>query len=248
MPPPAALLTPALMHSLRTHASLPKHTWYFIAGVTLSMLNRPDEVGNAFRCAVDGLEDHDEQLRVVRRMREALVKSAAVGGLPKTINALLSLKTATPPSLLDPPAAAATFPSRTAEFSTTPPSHLSLRGQQFWDTTYGKISHRVMSQLDNVGTPDLGFTARLMYGYLLSNTNILTPAESSLCLLAGLIPQDVNPQLKGHLKGALNNGATAGEVRAVRDVVIQICEAAGMRKLGAGAPGGWGWRGDVANL
>lgn len=40
-------------------------------------------------------------------------------------------------------------------------------------------------------------------------------------VLACLIPQDVNPQLKGHLVGALNNGATEDEVKAVRDVVIK---------------------------
>jgi hypothetical protein len=58
----------------------------------------------------------------------------------------------------------------------------------------------------------------------------------------------VNPQLKGHLKGALNNGATVEEVRAVRDIVIQICEASGMKRLDDTVAGGWGWRGEVANL
>ena len=50
--------------------------------------------------------------------------------------------------------------------------------------------------MDRSGTEDLGITARLMYGYILSNTSVLTAAESSLVLIAGLIPQDVNPQLK----------------------------------------------------
>lgn len=57
----------------------------------------------------------------------------------------------------------------------------------------------------------------------------------------------VTPQLKGHLKGALNNGATVEEVKAVREVVIRICEASGMTALGDVA-GGWGWRGEVAKL
>lgn len=56
---------------------------------------------------------------------------------------------------------------------------------------YGKVSKRVMSQMDRSGTEDLGITARLMYGYILSNTNVLSPSESSYVLLAGLIPQDV---------------------------------------------------------
>jgi alkylhydroperoxidase/carboxymuconolactone decarboxylase family protein YurZ len=58
----------------------------------------------------------------------------------------------------------------------------------------------------------------------------------------------VNPQLKGHLKGALNGGASVEEVKAVRDVVIQICEASGMEMVPNAVPGGWGWRSEVASL
>ena len=58
----------------------------------------------------------------------------------------------------------------------------------------------------------------------------------------------VNPQLKGHLKGALNNGATVEEVKAVREIIIRICEASGMQKLRENTPDGWGWRGEIANL
>jgi hypothetical protein len=49
-----------------------------------------------------------------------------------------------------------------------------------------------MGQMDRCGTEDLGLTARLMYGYILSNTNVLSAVESSYVLLAGLIPQDVS--------------------------------------------------------
>jgi hypothetical protein len=67
--------------------------------VTLSCLNRPDEIGKLWEWAVEngggadrGREGEgaggvrmgeDEQLRTVRRVREGLVKSAAVVGLPK---------------------------------------------------------------------------------------------------------------------------------------------------------------------
>ncbi len=62
----------------------------------------------------------------------------------------------------------------------------------------------------------------------------------------------MNPQLKGHLKGALNNGASREEVRAVRQLVVRICEEAGMRRLRDSDPdpelGGWGWRDEIADL
>jgi hypothetical protein len=38
------------------------------------------------------------------------------------------------------------------------------------------------------------------------------------------------------------------EVRAVREIVLRICEASGMKRLCEGAPGGWGWRDEVADL
>jgi len=58
----------------------------------------------------------------------------------------------------------------------------------------------------------------------------------------------VNPQLKGHLKGALNGGATVDEVKAVRNIVIEICEASGMKLLEKSLPGGWGWYSEVADI
>ena len=152
---------------------------------------------------------------------------------------------------------------RATEMYDVPSSKILQRGQNFFDQVYGKISKRVMGQMDRSGTEDLGLTARLMYGYILSNTQVLNAAESSFVLLAALIPQDVsvqatswsdadvfevNPQLKGHLKGAINNGATLEEVRAVRDVVIQICEASGMKQLDEQSLDSWGWRNVPAKL
>ena len=65
--------------------------------MTLSALNLPDEIPNVFRDAIgadsgaadsdpagsESAMEHSEQLRIARRMREALIKSSAVVGLPK---------------------------------------------------------------------------------------------------------------------------------------------------------------------
>lgn len=106
------------------------------------------------------------------------------------INALLALKTATPTGLLDEPLAYSPT-ARPAEVYEMSSSAVLHRGQTFFDRVYGKVSKRVMGQMDRSGTEDLGVTARLMYGYVLSNTSVLTAAETSFVLLAGLIPQDV---------------------------------------------------------
>ncbi len=160
---------------------------------------------------------------------------------------MLELKKATPEDLLDEPEAFSPT-GRRAEIYATPAPQILQRGQAFFEALYGKITRRVMGQMDRSGTEDLGLMARLMYGYVLSNTNVLNAAETSFVMIAGLIPQDVNPQLKGHLRGALNGGATVDEVKAVRNVVVEICSAAGMRILDPGSPSGFGWRSEVADL
>ncbi len=53
------------------------------------------------------------------------------------------------------------------------------RGKAFFDQVYGKVTNRVMGQMDRSGTEDLGLMARLEYGYVLSPSNILSPAETS---------------------------------------------------------------------
>lgn len=108
----------------------------------------------------------------------------------KTINALLALKTVTPAILLDNPVTHSPT-SRAAEIQEIHPSTILHRGEVFFDKLYGKVSKRVMDQMNFCGTEDLGVTARLIYGYILSNTSVLTANESSFVILAGLIPQDV---------------------------------------------------------
>ena len=123
MPSPAPLLTQSLLHSIRTQPHLPPHAWYLVTGVTLSILNRPDELPKVLSHALSfgpgsaiGDNSHDtpnkavhgsatgsmetkdsdialrralpgpsreEQLLIARKLREALIKSAAIGGLPK---------------------------------------------------------------------------------------------------------------------------------------------------------------------
>ncbi|CCT72340.1 uncharacterized protein FFB20_12246 [Fusarium fujikuroi] len=248
------ILTPTLLAAIRKQPNLPRDTWYFVTATTLSALNRPDELPEVFKNAIgegsettgNGIPSRDDQLRISRRLREALLKASAVGGMPKSINALMSLKSATPEYLLDEPGMGTSL--RHKDIHDTAPAQVLGRGQAFFDAIYGKISRRIMGQLDQSGAPDLGLLARLTYGYVLSNTDVLTPAETSFVLIASLIPQDVNPQLKGHLRGAFNGGASVDEVRAVRDIVIKICEASGMKKLEENAIGGWGWRSEVANV
>ncbi|CAN8095581.1 unnamed protein product [Discula destructiva] len=257
---PGSVITPDLLDTLRSQPDLPEDIWYLMVATCLAILNRPEEIQTVYKHAVgpghgpagsqNGATLPDqEQLRIARRLREALLKTSAIGGMPKTINALQELKKAIPAHLADEPDGGESPTNRRQDVYETPTSQVLARGQAFFDQCYGKVAARVMASLDHSGTEDLGLAVRLTYGYVLSPTAILSEAETSFVMIAGLIPQDVNPQLKGHLKGALNGGASVAQVRAARQLAIHVCEAAGMTVLAPPpGPARWGWRSEVQDL
>lgn len=86
----APIMTPALLSALRRHPHLPRNAWPLVAATTLSALNRPDEIPGVYahalehgQGAADARPGDEEQLAISRRVREALVKSSAVSGMPK---------------------------------------------------------------------------------------------------------------------------------------------------------------------
>lgn len=191
------IVTPALLSSIRSTPNLPRNVYYFLACSTLSTLNLPQEIPHVLRFAMekgegpkDSKPGHEDQLRIVRQMRESIIKLVAIAGLPKSINAMIALKSATPHDLLDEPLGF----SPTGRASEIHDPAVLHRGQRFFDGIYGKVAGRVMRSMDRSGTEDLGLMARLMYGYALSNTSVLSARDSSYVLLAGLIPQDVSSQ------------------------------------------------------
>jgi hypothetical protein len=80
--PRSKLASRDLLTQFSSAGDLPADTWYFIAAVALSALNRPEEIADVLHFAITK-KKHEEQFAIARRIREALIKSAPVVGLPK---------------------------------------------------------------------------------------------------------------------------------------------------------------------
>lgn len=220
---PMPVLTPSRLQTLSSQPLL-KNYWHFLSAAVLGACNLPDEVPVLYKYAMDhsGPKDH---AMITAKMRESIMKSTALIGLPRVINSLTELKNVTPKHL------------RATTLSRDNKMDYSKEGKEFFSKVYTKITKRVRTQMWNA-YPDLDWYAQnFVYGPLLSSTRILSPKETCLCVVATLVPLDVNPQLKGHLKGAVNNGATPEEVNAARDLALSIAEWAGMH-----------WKTSVAKL
>lgn len=180
-----------------------------------------------------------KQHLIVKQMREVMLKLSAFSGLPKAINGLSTLKAATPALF----AQEFSFrpyevkikqndfdgvntidgPISTKSVDTTILKSNLLRGSTIWNTVFSNdINKRIKNQMIDA-YPDLWyFTYQHIYSPLLSYTDILTAKKTSLVIVACLIVQDVEPQLKGHLKGALNNGATKEEISSTQELVLEL--------------------------
>lgn len=170
---------------------------------------------------IDNTQNLMSQMEISSKLREAILKSLALGGIPKAINTLMLLKNSTPLPLR------ATQPSR--DFSIEKTQEIRERGAKYWKKVYEKVSDRVTNQM-HTAYPDLWyFTKNHIYGPLLSFTDVLPPSESSLVIISCLIPQEVNPQLKGHLRGAVNAGCSAEEIASCREMSLTIGEWFGIK-------------------
>ncbi|KAF3915248.1 hypothetical protein ABW20_dc0110128 [Dactylellina cionopaga] len=297
---PAAGLSTAVLTRIRTYPSLPSQTWYYITLIALSICNKPEYIGPVIshvfaHSAIPGSTDaayvkeerawlarnpgklgkvdddgRESALRIMRRCREGLVKSGAIGGIPKAINSLYHLRKCHEPHLLDPLPEYSPLHPLSSTYPTSRPSSLPqdvlnlsrdpnpspsssappspslhpnptlpflARGSHFFNTLYGPtISPKVLTNLQK-SSPDLHILATWIYALILSESTVLSPKETSFAIIAALIPQDVNPQLKPHLQGAINNGADKTEVEGVRGAVMEICKELGV-----------GWGSEVAKL
>lgn len=248
------ILTPQRLVSISQSANL-SNSWFFIAAATLSVCNMPQEIPYLYHYALKvqaqqwpktiataektteltssilqnadllKLEDPASaavEMAVTSKTREALLKSVAIGGLPKAINSLMELKSVCPERLLE------TKQLRNTSTDSDAIEEERQRGNNLWRKVYNKISYRVKSQMET-SYPDLWFYAiNHVYAPLFSFTDVLSAKETSLVVVACLIPQDVNPQLKGHLKGALNNGCSREEVAEARQLIIDLATWSGI--------------------
>jgi len=227
----AQVATPEFLSHLKSlYPEQPSHLenqWYLAAAVAFSASNLPEAVPFVFQYVMEDLrlEAHlttdfaNDALVLVRKIRDAVFKSAMISGIPKVINALGALNGVLPENLKD------KMPMRNADVSI---KDLAQAGQEYFYSTYGETAESTQTYLSDIW-PDLGFFATTFaYGYVYNFPKILSGVETSFVMVAALVATDTPTQIKWHLQGAVRNGATLDEVRAIRNISVEVAKASGV--------------------
>lgn len=208
-----------------SNARYVQRPWYHVAGTAYAASNRPEGVSAVYRMASEEAgERHEDQLLLVRKMRDAIFQAGLNAGYPRSINALIELKNATPEHLQD---------DKPLRDVTRPIAELHDAGVAMFQAAYGPTAAPVESLLSAI-YPDFWFFCKTVgYGFTYGFNGVLSPAEVSYTLIAALVATDAPRQLEWHLHNALRNGATRAEVRAVRQICVEVSGECGVRWRGA---------------
>ncbi|KAF8894761.1 AhpD-like protein [Infundibulicybe gibba] len=191
-----------------------RNPWYLVAAVAFTI---PDifqyEVRNIEGETAHGVDVKQQTRLVARKMREALFKSGLTSGYPRVINSLIALHDVMPVEFRE------TACTRDTSVSI---NEYEKRGAVCFQSIYGQTAEETQNLLDRI-YPDMGwFSKTIGYGLTYGHTDILSPLETSYSLVAALIAGGTPRQITWHLDGAQRSGATQDEIRAVRQIAMEV--------------------------
>ncbi|KAI0831655.1 hypothetical protein BC628DRAFT_538309 [Trametes gibbosa] len=238
----ATFATPAFLASLKAMyppggpstsaypGALP-NPWALITAVTFSASNVPEAVPVVFAHALEELKAEQrargtpddaaarEQLVLARKIREGVLQSGLLSGMPRTINTLIALNEAMPENLRE------TKPLRDTNKHM---SEFDRGGEKLFRSMYRDTADSVQTLLDSA-YPDLGWWCNTIgYGVTYGGTDALTQVESTYAIVAALIAVDAPRQVGWHLANARHGGAALDEARAVRRIAMEVAQLVGV--------------------
>ncbi|GAA5991067.1 hypothetical protein JCM5350_005415 [Sporobolomyces pararoseus] len=186
---------------------------------------------------IDPLEDQELHPRrfVSRLIKESLVKSSILIGVPKAIETLLEFS-----ELVQEGDRSTSFVRKSLDRNLSTFEARSQAGRAGLGTVYQGNIEEIFHKFREGGLEDVRFfSEHITYGTFLTpfpTSDSTSPSPDpfsqdprllSLLTLACLIPQSTPREIHWHLRGALRRGWTREEVEAVHRGVEMVCESLG---------------------
>jgi len=191
----------------------PTSAWPLVTAVTLTGMNEKAQMRELVETINDIYPAQADQVAVIRRVREAILKSSVLVGFPKGINGLLYLKEATAEPIIK-------------ELLQDKPRNYEVqdvdRGYDFFSSIYDRHTDRVLHSMSSTH-PLLGpFAIHHLYGPLFSDFTVLSPKDTSIVEVVCCLVAQVEQQAKGHVHGARNLGIPVSRIFEIRDLCCTV--------------------------
>ncbi|KAK2038045.1 hypothetical protein LZ31DRAFT_599955 [Colletotrichum somersetense] len=164
-----------------------KARWYIVAAVALASASAGPDVTNVYKKAILGLSLEDQKL-VQRRVKEAILKTSALYGIPRSLQALLPLFKTLKDDEID------HYGPRWEASQAEGPASSEVKkaryekARSYFDIIWTPKVAQANRDLNFKYHPDLYYlNTQLNYEYYISEDAILDPIETQMCNVAALI-------------------------------------------------------------
>ncbi|OAA57616.1 hypothetical protein SPI_07275 [Niveomyces insectorum RCEF 264] len=200
-----------------------RDTWYCIAACSFAACNQGGYVADVYRTAIQArpADDVEFQRHVLKRMKEAILKTGIIFGIPRVINAFRALIKALPS-----PAANETASVRN---HIAVPADTDARGLAYMRNIFRADLDPFLATMDAYW-PDLRtLVVTTIYGYYQSDTSVLDAVTTSQLNIATLVPMDVTAEVAWHMRGVVRNGGTRAQLDYAYDAAVAVCAICDVR-------------------
>ncbi|CAK7212834.1 hypothetical protein SCUCBS95973_001595 [Sporothrix curviconia] len=197
-------------------------TWYCIAACAFAASNQGSYVADVYRAAIQSRPgDTAHQHHVLKRIKEGLIKTSAIYGIPRVINAFRALITA-----LSSPEANETSSVR---LHIERPADTDERGIAYMRNIFRADLDPFLQTMDTYW-PDLRtLVVTTIYGYYQSDTSVLDAVTTSQLNIATLVPMDVTAEVAWHMRGVIRNNGTRAHLDYAFATALAVCEICDVR-------------------
>ncbi|KAL4922093.1 hypothetical protein BDW62DRAFT_197329 [Aspergillus aurantiobrunneus] len=209
----------ALFHTLEQKfeaAGFDSTRWYILAITTLAASTQPDEAHHLYNYLINKPENatSDARKAIVRRLREALVKTISIVGVCKPIESILAIAQVEAPEDRD-------YTTTRENWQCDAANHERAMG---W---YNKIYARNAS--DTLGLFEahkdfVWISKEITYGFYLSDRQVLDDLDTQLVVLPGIMIQNLKLETHWHIRGTRRLGVSSEKVQVIWECVKLVAE------------------------
>lgn len=195
--------------------------WYLVAIAALTGAGQPEFAGNlyTFLVAQPNYATTEARQALVRRLREALVKSVSIVGVCRPMVAVLSINAVERAEDKD-------YSSTRENWQSGPENH--ARGVAWLDRVYQRNRTGTINAL--AAHKDFAWISEnITYGLYLSDRQILDDTDTELVVLSGIMSQNLKRETGWHLRGIRRVGVSSEDVETVQQCIELVAAFAGIR-------------------
>ncbi|KAL3476686.1 hypothetical protein BJX99DRAFT_227535 [Aspergillus californicus] len=195
--------------------------WYILAIATLTASPQPDQANQLYQYLINKPENTtpDARKEIVRRLREALVKSISIVGVCKPIESILSIAKVERAEDRD-----STFTRE--NWKNDDINHQRAMG--WYDKLYARNANSTLGLFD--AHKDFAWiSTEITYGLYLSDRAVLDDLDTQLVVLPGIMIQNLALETHWHIRGTRRLGQTKERVQAIWECVNLVAEFHGVK-------------------